>query len=73
MLLEKLNAEKTRINDLLIIYHGKKTSAFPNETIHIVPKCIVHLHGHQNKVVPLVKPSILVDFNNGIKFHNYTC
>jgi len=42
----------------------EKTSTFPNETIHIPPRCVVHLHGHWNKTVPF----ILVDFNNGIKF-----
>ncbi len=44
-----------------------------NETIHITLKCVVHLHGHWNKVMPLMKPFIFMDFNNGIKFYNYTC
>jgi hypothetical protein len=30
----------------------KKMSKFPNETIHITPKCIMHRHAHQNKMVP---------------------
>jgi hypothetical protein len=29
---------------------------FPNETIHIMPRCVMHLHDHQNKVVPFMKP-----------------
>jgi hypothetical protein len=50
----------------------KKMGTFLNEMIHITPRCAMHLHGHRNKVVPLMKPSIFVDFNNGVKFHNYT-
>ncbi len=38
-----------------------------------MPGCIVHLHGHRNKVVPFMKPCILADLNNGTKFHIYTC
>jgi hypothetical protein len=45
-----------------------KTSTFSNETIYITPKCIVHFHGHWNKMVLLLKPSIFVDINNGAKF-----
>ncbi len=37
----------------------KKMNTFLDETIHIMPKCNVHFHGHQNKVVPLMKPFIL--------------
>ncbi len=44
-----------------------------DEMIHIMPGCIVHLHGHWNKMVPLVKPSILGNLNNGIKFCNCIC
>jgi hypothetical protein len=44
----------------------------PDEMIHITPGCVMHLHGHRNKVVPLMKPSILVDISNGIKFCNCT-
>ncbi len=50
----------------------EKIGTLPNETIHIMPGCAMHLHCHQNKVVPLMKPSILVDFNNGNKFHSCT-
>ncbi len=51
----------------------EKMNTLPDKTIHITPKFAMHLHGHQNKMVPLMKPSILVDFNNGIKYCNYTC
>ncbi len=37
-----------------------------------MPKCVVHLHDHQNKEVPFMKPSIFADFSNGAKFHYYT-
>ncbi len=50
----------------------KKMGTFFNEMIHITPKGTMHLQGHRNKVVPLMKPSILVDPSNGAKFHNYT-
>jgi hypothetical protein len=50
----------------------EKIDTLPNETIHMTFGCVVHLHGHKNKVVPLMKPSILVDLNNGIKFCNCT-
>jgi hypothetical protein len=50
----------------------EKMGTFPNETIHIMPRCVVHLHGHQNKMVPLMKPYIFVDLNNGVKFHSCT-
>jgi chromate transport protein ChrA len=33
----------------------EKTSIFPDEEIHIMLECALHLHGHQNKVVPLMK------------------
>jgi hypothetical protein len=36
-----------------------KTGTFPNEMIHIMPRCVVHLHGHYNKMVPFMKPFIL--------------
>jgi hypothetical protein len=48
-------------------------STFLNEMIHIMLECIVHLHGHQNKMVPLLKPSIFANLSNGVKFRNYTC
>ncbi len=44
-----------------------------DEMIHIMPKCTVHLQGQQNKMVPFMKPYILTDLNNGVKFRNYTC
>jgi hypothetical protein len=50
----------------------KKTSTLLNKMIHITPECTMHLHGHQNKMVPLMKPFILVDLSNGTKFYNYT-
>ncbi len=37
----------------------EKIDTLPNETIHMTFGCVVHLHGHKNKVVPLMKPSIL--------------
>jgi hypothetical protein len=33
----------------------KKTSTLSNETIHITFECAMHLHGHRNKVVLLMK------------------
>jgi len=42
----------------------EKMSTFLNEMIHIMPRCIMHLHGHQNKVVPFMNLSIFVDFSN---------
>jgi hypothetical protein len=50
----------------------KKTNTLHDETIHIMPKCTMCLHGHWNKLVPLMKPFILANFNNDTKFHNYT-
>ncbi len=46
----------------------EKTGTLPNQMIHIMLKCVVHLHGHQNKMVPFMKPSIFVNFSNGAKF-----
>jgi hypothetical protein len=37
----------------------EKTGALPNEMIHISLRCVVHLHDHQNKMVPLMKPLYL--------------
>jgi hypothetical protein len=34
----------------------EKMSTLFNEMIHITFRCIVHLHGHQNKMVPFIKP-----------------
>jgi hypothetical protein len=42
-----------------------------DETIHIMPGYAMHLHGHWNKMMPLMKPSILADLYNGTKFRNY--
>jgi hypothetical protein len=50
----------------------EKTSTFVDETIHIMFECVVHLHGHWNKVVPFMKPFIFTDLSNDIKFRNYT-
>jgi len=40
--------------------------------IHIMPECVMHLHGHPNKMVSLMKPFILTNLNNDIKLHNCT-
>jgi hypothetical protein len=50
----------------------EKTSTLLDETIHIMHGCVVHLHGHRNKMVPFLKPSIFLDLDNGAKFRNYT-
>jgi len=50
----------------------EKTSTFLDEMIHIMLDCVMHLHGHWNKVVPFMKPFILADFYNGAKFCSYT-
>ncbi len=50
----------------------KKMGTFPDEMIHIMPKCAMHLHGHQNKMVFFIMFSIFADLSNGIKFRNYT-
>jgi len=49
----------------------EKTSTFFDGTIHILLRCVVHLRGHRNKMVPFMKPFIFVDFSNGTKFCNY--
>jgi hypothetical protein len=46
----------------------EKMSTFPDKTIHIAPRCDVHLHGHRNKMVPLMKPSTLADLNKALSF-----
>jgi hypothetical protein len=43
----------------------KKMGTFHDEMIHIMHGCATHLHGHWNKMVSLMKLSILVNFNNG--------
>jgi hypothetical protein len=34
----------------------EKMSTFLDETIHIILGCAMHLHGHWNKMVALMKP-----------------
>jgi hypothetical protein len=46
----------------------KKTNTLLNETIHITLECAMHLHGHRNKMMSFMKPSILTDLNNGACF-----
>jgi hypothetical protein len=70
MLLEKLNETRTNYFRLSIM---KKTNTLLDEMIHITLACVVHPHGHWNKVMPFMKPFRLADLNNGIKFHNRTC
>ncbi len=43
---------------------------FLDEMIHITPKCTMHLHGHRNKMVPLMEPFVIVDLSNNAKFHS---
>jgi len=50
----------------------EKTNTLFDEMIHIMYGCVVHLHGHQNKMVSFMKSSILVDLSNGVKFCNCT-
>jgi hypothetical protein len=50
----------------------EKTNTFPNEMILIMFECAMHLHGHWNKMVSLMKPSIFTYPKNGAKFHKYT-
>jgi hypothetical protein len=57
----------------------KKTNTLFNETIYIMFKCVIHLHGHRNKVMPVMKPSILativfytianLKFHHKLKYH----
>jgi hypothetical protein len=51
----------------------ENTSTLSKEIIHITFRCAMHLHGHRNKMVPLMKPFILTDLNNGVKLRNYIC
>ncbi len=46
----------------------KKTNTFLDKTIHITAGCNVHLHGLRNKMVPLLKPCILVNLNKALNF-----
>ncbi len=70
-MLEKLNGKRqgwmTSRSPIM-----EKTNTPLDETIHIMPKCAMHLHGHRNKMVPLMKPFILADLNNSVKFHSCT-
>ncbi len=71
MLPKKLNATKQRemtFQSSIV----EKMNTFLDEVIHIMPKCVMHLHGHQNKMVPFMKLVILMNLNNGVKFHNCT-
>ncbi len=54
-------------------FNVEKTSTFLDETIHIMTRCAIHLHGHWNKMMFFMKPYIFTDLSNGIKFHSYTC
>ncbi len=51
----------------------EKMNTLFNGTIHTMFGCVVHLHGYRNRVMPLMKPSTLVNFSNSVKFRNYTC
>jgi len=51
----------------------EKMSTLLDDIIHITSRCTMCLRGHQNKVVPLMKPSIFVDLSNDIKVCNCTC
>jgi len=50
----------------------EKTSTFLDGMIHITLGCAMHLHSHQNKMVPFMKLSIFTDLSNGVKFRNCT-
>jgi hypothetical protein len=52
----------------------EKTSTLFDETIHITPRCVMHLMTTIGiKMVACMKPFILVDISNGAKSRNYTC
>jgi hypothetical protein len=50
----------------------EKMGTLLDETIHIMPKCVVYLHGHWKKMVSFIKPFILVALNNDARFRIYT-
>jgi hypothetical protein len=50
-----------------MVYHEKNEHT-PYETIHIMLKCLMHLHNHWNKSMSFMKPSILTNLNNDINF-----
>jgi hypothetical protein len=54
-------------------YIMERTSTLPNERIHITLMCVVHFHGHRNKMMPLMKLPVLVNLSSYAKFHNCTC
>jgi hypothetical protein len=72
MLLEKLNAKRQGLltSQSSIV---EKMNTLLDEMTNIASGCVVHLHGYRNKMVPFMKPFILADFNNVIKFYNCTC
>jgi hypothetical protein len=51
----------------------EKMATLPNEMIHIMLECVMHLHGHWNKMVPCMKPFVFPDLSNGVKFRSSTC
>ncbi len=57
---------------IFLLFIMEMTNTFLDEMIHITHKCIVHLHGHQSKMVPIMEPYILADFSNGIMFRRCT-
>ncbi len=50
----------------------EKMSTFLDEMNHIMLECAMLLHGHWNKVVPVMNPFIFTNLNNGVQFCNYT-
>jgi RsiW-degrading membrane proteinase PrsW (M82 family) len=42
-----------------LLFIMEKTNTLLNETIHIMPGCAMHLHGHWNKMVAFMKPLYL--------------
>jgi hypothetical protein len=56
----------------------KKISTLLDERIHIMSQVCHNFHDHQNKMMPLVKPSsrnllLCTDLNDDTKFCNYSC
>jgi hypothetical protein len=51
MLFEKLNARKEDKRPLNHLLWKKQAHSL----IHIMPRCVLHLHGHRNKMVPFLK------------------
>jgi len=46
----------------------EKTNTFLDDMIHITFKNVVHLHGHWNKVVPIMEPSIFANLAMALSF-----